>query len=112
MRTEPLFEAELERVRAATLRPAVGPFGPGSMMWRVNRESILFAVAGRALLLQLAHPLVAASSDRQFHQVYQPLNHDKCYCTLERPAIARPMPRSPETDALSSRGAGLLGATA
>jgi uncharacterized protein (DUF2236 family) len=35
-------------------------FGPDSMMWRINRESILL-IGGRAtLLMQLAHPLVAA----------------------------------------------------
>jgi uncharacterized protein (DUF2236 family) len=31
------------------------------MTWRVNREAILFLAAGRALLLQLAHPWVAAA---------------------------------------------------
>lgn len=35
-------------------------FGPGSMMWKVNRESILLLGGRAALLLQLAHPLVAA----------------------------------------------------
>ena len=59
--TESSLEAELGLVRAVTLRPVAGPFGPGSMMWQINRESILFAAAGRALLLQLAHPWVAAA---------------------------------------------------
>src|SRR5579875_469974 len=40
---------------------AEGFFGPGSAMWRVSRESALFMGAGRAALLQLAHPWVAAS---------------------------------------------------
>ena len=31
------------------------------MTWRMNREAILFLAAGRALLLQLAHPWVAAA---------------------------------------------------
>jgi uncharacterized protein (DUF2236 family) len=31
------------------------------MTWRVNREAILFLAAGRALLLQLAHPWIAAA---------------------------------------------------
>ena len=31
------------------------------MTWRINREAIIFLAAGRALLLQLAHPWVAAS---------------------------------------------------
>jgi uncharacterized protein (DUF2236 family) len=35
-------------------------FGPDSMMWRINRESVLLLGGRSALLLQLAHPLVAA----------------------------------------------------
>jgi uncharacterized protein (DUF2236 family) len=35
-------------------------FGPDSMMWRINRESILLIGGRAALLMQLAHPLVAA----------------------------------------------------
>ena len=35
-------------------------FGPHSVTWRVNREAILLLGGGRALLLQVAHPLVAA----------------------------------------------------
>ena len=31
------------------------------MMWRVNRESVLLLGGRAALLLQLAHPLVAAA---------------------------------------------------
>jgi uncharacterized protein (DUF2236 family) len=34
--------------------------GPGSISWRVNREAALLLGGGRALLMQLAHPLVAA----------------------------------------------------
>lgn len=37
-----------------------GLYGPGSEAWRLNRESMLLLGAGpRALLLQIAHPLVA-----------------------------------------------------
>jgi uncharacterized protein (DUF2236 family) len=37
-----------------------GLYGPGSEAWRLNREAMLLLGAGpRALLLQLAHPLVA-----------------------------------------------------
>jgi uncharacterized protein (DUF2236 family) len=35
-------------------------FGSGSVTWRVNRETALLLGGGRALLLQIAHPLVAA----------------------------------------------------
>lgn len=34
--------------------------GPGDISWRINREMIVVAAWGRAVLLQLAHPLVAA----------------------------------------------------
>lgn len=37
-----------------------GLFGPGSLTWRINCEMVLLAGGGRALLLQVAHPLVAA----------------------------------------------------
>src|SRR6202167_601035 len=41
--------------------PRSGIFGPSSISWMVNRESALFLGAGRAALLQLAHPWVAAA---------------------------------------------------
>src|SRR5919206_3013033 len=37
-----------------------GYFGPGSLTWRVNREGVLLVGGGRALVLQVAHPKVAA----------------------------------------------------
>ena len=37
-----------------------GLFGPETVTWTVNRELVLLAGGGRALLLQVAHPLVAA----------------------------------------------------
>jgi uncharacterized protein (DUF2236 family) len=39
----------------------IGFFGPGSVTWCVNRESAVFLGAGRAALLQLAHPWVAVA---------------------------------------------------
>src|SRR5438552_5081191 len=41
-----------------------GLFGPGSVTWRVNGESVLLAGGGRALLLQVAHPSVAAGIEQ------------------------------------------------
>jgi uncharacterized protein (DUF2236 family) len=35
-------------------------FGPGSLTWRVNGEAVLLLGGGRALILQVAHPQVAA----------------------------------------------------
>src|ERR1700693_5355102 len=41
--------------------PAPGLYGPDSEAWRLNREAMLLLGAGpRALLLQIAHPAVAA----------------------------------------------------
>ena len=55
------LEEQLELIRARTVSPLAGVFGPSSVTWRMNREAILFLAAGRALLLQLAHPWVAAA---------------------------------------------------
>jgi uncharacterized protein (DUF2236 family) len=63
-----LSTADMERLRAATGRSIVEPrdslFGPRSVTWRVNREAALLLGGGRALLLQVAHPLVAAAVAR------------------------------------------------
>lgn len=37
-----------------------GLFGPETLTWRINRENALLIGGGRALVLQVAHPLVAA----------------------------------------------------
>jgi uncharacterized protein (DUF2236 family) len=42
----------------------VGLYGPDTVTWRVNREAVLLAGGGRALLLQVAHPLVAAGVEQ------------------------------------------------
>jgi uncharacterized protein (DUF2236 family) len=55
------LERELAMVRAAAAGDAEGVFGPGSMVWRIDREAAVFLGAGRALLLQLAHPWAAAA---------------------------------------------------
>jgi uncharacterized protein (DUF2236 family) len=50
-----------------------GIFGPSSIGWKVNRESALFLGAGRAALLQLAHPWVAAALDQHSNLRADPL---------------------------------------
>jgi uncharacterized protein (DUF2236 family) len=48
----------------APSEPDPGLSGPGSEAWRLNREAMLLLGAGpRALLLQIAHPAVAAGVD-------------------------------------------------
>lgn len=55
------LEAALDLVRADAAGPVAGVFGPSSVTWRIDREAVIFLGAGRALLLQLAHPWVAAA---------------------------------------------------
>lgn len=55
------LESALDLVRAQAAGSVEGIFGPASLTWRIDREAILFLGAGRALLLQLAHPWVAAA---------------------------------------------------
>jgi uncharacterized protein (DUF2236 family) len=66
--TQSVSRVEIERlwdsIRDQTPDPQAGIFGPSSISWKVNRESALFLGAGRAALLQLAHPWVAAALDR------------------------------------------------
>jgi len=55
------LEATLDQVRGCAAGPVAGVFGPDTLTWRIDREAIIFLGAGRALLLQLAHPWVAAA---------------------------------------------------
>jgi uncharacterized protein (DUF2236 family) len=59
--TEADLECELAMLRAEATGRLGGVFGPGSMVWHIDREAAVFLAAGRALLLQLAHPWVAAA---------------------------------------------------
>jgi len=58
-RTE--LESLLRAIAERNSDPQAGIFGPGSATWKINREAALFLGAGRAALLQLAHPWVAAA---------------------------------------------------
>lgn len=55
------LELTLDKLRADAAGPVAGVFGPASVTWRIDREAVIFLGAGRALLLQLAHPWVAAA---------------------------------------------------
>jgi uncharacterized protein (DUF2236 family) len=55
------LERELREIEAHAPGQIEGVFGPTSLTWRVHREAAIFLGAGRALLLQLAHPYVAAA---------------------------------------------------
>lgn len=58
-----------------------GLFGPDSVTWRVNREGVLLAGGGSALILQLAHPLVAAGVSQ--HSNYRADPWGRLYRTLD-----------------------------
>jgi uncharacterized protein (DUF2236 family) len=58
-----------------------GLFGPGSVSWRIDREALVLAGGSCALLMQLAHPAVAAGvaqhsdfRDRPFERLRRTLN--------------------------------------
>ncbi|WP_198963946.1 oxygenase MpaB family protein [Bradyrhizobium sp. Y36] len=55
------LESALDQVCANAAGPVAGVFGPDALTWRIDREAVIFLGAGRALLLQLAHPWVAAA---------------------------------------------------
>src|SRR5690349_1675624 len=48
------------------------PFRRGSMAWRVNMEPVIALGGGRALLLQVLHPLVAAGVDQHSNFAQDP----------------------------------------
>jgi uncharacterized protein (DUF2236 family) len=57
------FERHRAAVRARLAQSDHVPAGPDSVAWKVNREIVVVAGWGRAILLQLAHPAVAAGVD-------------------------------------------------
>ena len=72
----PLTRRELARLRAACgddVDPERSLCPPGSIGWRVNREAATLLGGGRALLMQVAHPLVAAGVAAHSHFRDQPL---------------------------------------
>ena len=90
-------ESLIASVAHTATDPRAGLFGPGSASWRVNRESALFLAAGRAALLQLAHPWVATAlqqhstvMDRpiaRFHSTFR-IVFTMIFGTAERAAAA------------------------
>jgi uncharacterized protein (DUF2236 family) len=53
------FQTWLEELSRKQGDPIQGFFGPQSLVWQVNQELALHIAGPRALLLQLAHPMVA-----------------------------------------------------
>jgi uncharacterized protein (DUF2236 family) len=67
------LERELAMIRTAAAKNCAGVFGPSSMIWRIDKEAAIFLGAGRALLLQLAHPWVAAAITRHSRVLADPI---------------------------------------
>ncbi|NUR11451.1 MAG: DUF2236 domain-containing protein [Bradyrhizobium sp.] len=67
------LEATLDQVRARAAGPVAGVFGPASLTWRIDREAVIFLGAGRALLLQLAHPWVATAIAQHSRTLADPI---------------------------------------
>jgi uncharacterized protein (DUF2236 family) len=67
------LERELAIVCDAAAESCAGVFGPSSMMWQIDREAAIFLGAGRALLLQLAHPWVAAAIAQHSRTLADPI---------------------------------------
>ncbi|MBC7172717.1 MAG: DUF2236 domain-containing protein, partial [Polyangiaceae bacterium] len=60
-------------MKQRVIDPAVGLYGPGSMVWEVSRHTTVFFGAGRANLLQLAHPWVTHAIDQHSATQTDPL---------------------------------------
>jgi uncharacterized protein (DUF2236 family) len=71
--TRDLLEQHIAAAERHSANPVEGIFGRNSVTWRINRESALFLGAGRAALLQLAHPWVAAALDQHSSLMSKPI---------------------------------------
>jgi uncharacterized protein (DUF2236 family) len=67
------LERQLAGLEGSIAGAEAGIFGPDSVSWRISRESALFLAAGRAALLQLAHPWVAAALDQHSSLLQKPI---------------------------------------
>lgn len=58
------LERHLASLAERTGDPRAGLYGPSSISWEVNKESVIMLGGGAAALLQLAHPFVAHAIDQ------------------------------------------------
>jgi uncharacterized protein (DUF2236 family) len=66
-------ESALAALEISSHDRRAGFFGPRSMTWKINREAALFLGAGRAALLQLAHPWVATAIEQHSSVMSRPI---------------------------------------
>lgn len=71
--TRAASESLIAAVASRTVDANAGIFGPHSISWKINRESALFLGAGRAALLQLAHPWVATALQQHSSLLHRPI---------------------------------------
>ena len=67
------LDRSLDQVRTEAAGQLEGVFGPHSVIWHVDRDAVVFLGAGRALLMQLAHPWVATAIDRHSSVLEDPI---------------------------------------
>ena len=67
------LDRQLQQACSAVADRRAGLFGPGSVTWQVNREAAIFLGAGRALLMQLAHPWVAEAIEQHSDTFANPI---------------------------------------
>ena len=65
---------QLEHMKGKVIDPDAGIFGPDSMFWRLGRYSTAFLGAGRAALLQNAHPWVANAIKQHSRTMDDPMS--------------------------------------
>lgn len=65
---------QLEVMKSRVIDPNAGIFGPGSMFWEIGKYSTAFVGAGRAALLQTAHPWVANGIKQHSRTMQDPLS--------------------------------------
>ena len=71
--TQQDLEDHIATAESRVKDPNAGIFGPESTTWRINRESAIFLGAGRAALLQLAHPWVAVALQQHSSLMDKPI---------------------------------------
>ncbi len=67
------LDVQLRVMRTHAAGSQAGVFGLDSATWKVDREAAIFLGAGRALLLQLAHPWVATAITEHSHVFADPI---------------------------------------
>jgi uncharacterized protein (DUF2236 family) len=81
MNTVKDYKLYIQDLASKIEHPEYGFFGPDSIAWRINREGVLGLGALSALLMQVAHPAVAAGVFEHSNFRWQPFS--RAYNTLK-----------------------------